>query len=92
MEQITNLFESIVPLAENWLRGVMREELERTLEADREKQRPPKMYSRQEVCDLLKISMPTLWSKTSAGEIQATHAGRRVLYAEDEIKRYLATH
>ena len=45
--------------------------------------------SRQEVCKLLKISLPTLndWSKL--GRLQAYKMGNRVLYKQDEVENSL---
>lgn len=89
MEKISSLVGEILPVFENWLRNTVRDEMERTLEAEREKARPERNLTRDEVCNLLHISKPTLWKKTKQGEINAITIGRRVLYAESEVKRYL---
>ena len=80
---------AMLPVFENWLRNTVRDEMEKTLEAEREKARPERNLTRDEVCNLLHISKPTLWKKTKQGEINAITIGRRVLYAESEVKRYL---
>ena len=89
MDEISVLFADIMPAVENWLRAAVREEVANALDADREKAKPEKMYSREEVCAMLHISKPTLWAKTKSGEIPATHAGRRVLYSQSAIKNYM---
>lgn len=89
MEAITALVAEVLPVFETWLRSTVRDEMQKTLEADREKARPVRMLSRDEVCAMANISMPTLWQKTKKGEIEATHIGRRVLYSELEVKRFL---
>ncbi len=89
MEEIKNVMGAMLPVFENWLRNTVRDEMERTLEAEREKARPERNLTRDEVCNLLHISKPTLWKKTKQGEINAITIGRRVLYAESEVKRYL---
>lgn len=87
MEKIARIVGEILPVFEQWLRATVRDEMQKTLEADREKAKPQRNYSREEVCQLLHISKPTLWAKTKSGEIEATHVGRRVLYSESEVKR-----
>ena len=89
METISSLVGEILPVFETWLRATVRDEMQRTLEADRQKAKPERNYSRDEVCALLHISKPTLWQKTKNGEIEATHIGRRVLYSETAVKRFL---
>lgn len=90
MNKLTLLFEDALPLIQDWLREVINEEVAKALEADHAKKRLPKQYSRQEVCKMLGISMPTLWAKTKCGELKATKIGRRVVYDEREIQRFLA--
>ena len=48
-----------------------------------------KYLSRTEVCELLKITLPTLndWSKL--GRVQSYKIGNRVLYKQDEIENAL---
>lgn len=90
MNKLTLVFEEVLPLIQEWLRTVINEEVTKALEADHQKKRLPKQYSRQEVCKMLGISMPTLWAKTKCGELKATKIGRRVVYDEREIQRFLA--
>lgn len=87
MEGITRMVGKFLPTIETWLRAIVKDEMQKTLEADRIKAKPQRNYSREEVCQLLHISKPTLWAKTKSGEIEATHVGRRVLYSESEVKR-----
>ncbi len=84
---MTNVLNEVLPVIETWLRNTVRDEMERTLAADHQRQKPEKMLNRQEVCKILGISLPTLWEKTKQGKINATHIGRRVLYSESEVKR-----
>lgn len=78
-----------MPFVESFLRGIVREEVEHSLQADREKAKPEKMYNRDEVCELAHISKVTLWQKEKAGKIRAQRIGRRVLFAESELKRFM---
>lgn len=87
MEQLNYCINAVLPMFENWLRQTVREEMESVLIADRNKKKPERMLSRDEVARMLNISLPTLWAKTKTGEIKATHIGRRVLYSESEVKR-----
>lgn len=89
MEGIAEVVGGILPIFENWLRSTVRDEVQKALEADRMKAKPERNYSRDEVCALLHISKPTLWKKTQSGEITATHIGRRVIYSESEVKRFM---
>ena len=86
---LKNVVGEILPVIEQWLRATVREEMQNSLEADRQKLKPERNYSRDEVCALLHISKPTLWKKTKGGEIESINVGRRVLYRESEVKRLL---
>lgn len=86
---LNNLLSDALPFIEEWLRQVVSDEVSRTLENERKKARPERYLSRSEVCNLLGISAPTLWKKTKDGEIKATTIGRRVTYAESEVKRFM---
>ncbi len=88
-DNIISLFDVIVPTIDRHLRDLVKEEVAKALEDDRKKQKPNKQFSRNEVCELLNISKPTLWQKTKSGEIRATKIGRRVLYDEAEVNRFL---
>ncbi len=88
-DNIISLFVGIVPTIEKWLRDTVNDEVTKALEADHKKQRPNKQFSREEVCQLLNISKPTLWQKTKSGEIRAIKIGRRVLYDEAEVNRFI---
>ena len=86
---LKNVVSEILPVIEQWLRATVREEMQNSLEADRQKLKPERNYSRDEVCALLHISKPTLWKKTKDGDIESIHVGRRVLYPESVVKRLL---
>ena len=79
----------VLPVFENWLRVTVRDEMLKTLAADRAQAKPENMLTREEVCELLHISKPTLWLKTKNGEIECVRVGRRVLYSESSIKKYM---
>lgn len=89
MEEVRNSFGNVLPALESWLRGVVRSEVNKALADDHLKAKPEKNLSRDEVCELLHISKPTLWKKTKEGEIRATTIGRRVFYKESEVKRFM---
>lgn len=92
MEKFNLLVKEFLPIVQDWIRTTISEEVEKALEADHQKQKPSKQFSRDEVCKMLNISKPTLWTKTKSGELKATHIGRRVLYDEAEINRFLGKH
>lgn len=89
MDNMTNVLNEVLPVIETWLRHTVRDEMERTLAADHQRQKPSRQYNRDEVCKLLHISKPTLWRMENKGEIKSIKVGRRVLYDESEIKRLL---
>ncbi len=86
---LNSLFSEALPFVETWLRGVVSDEVRKTLDEERQKAKPEKNLTRSEVCSLLNISLVTLWKLTKQGKIKAITIGRRVLYPENEIKRYL---
>lgn len=89
MDKMTNVLNEVLPAIETWLRNTVRDEMERTLAADHQKQKPTKQYSRDETAKMLGISKVTLWALEKKGEIKATRIGRRILFDETEIKRIL---
>ena len=89
MEKITTMVNEMLPIFEEWLRATVRDEMLKTLAADRAQAKPEKMLTRDEVCEILHISKPTLWTKTKKGKLDCVKAGRRVLYAESAIKKYM---
>lgn len=89
MEEIQKVIGTFLPIVENWLRQTVRDEMQKTLQADREKAKPERTYSRDEVCQMAHISKVTLWKKEKDGDINATRIGRRVVFTEAEVKRLL---
>jgi excisionase family DNA binding protein len=79
----STLIQNITPeqLSET-LRSVIREELS----LQNPKVTTPLYRSRQEVANLLKISLPTLNEYTRTGIIKGSRIGSRVLYSEEDIK------
>jgi excisionase family DNA binding protein len=79
----STLIQNLTPeeLSET-LRSVIREELSLL----NPKETAPRYLSRQEVANLLKISLPTLNEYTRTGIIKGSRVGSRVLYDEVNIK------
>ena len=50
---------------------------------------PSEILDRRQVCDLLKISLPTLKKRTDDGVIFCTRIGRRVLFERSQIDALL---
>jgi excisionase family DNA binding protein len=50
-------------------------------------QEPPKKryYTRKEVCDILHITLPTLWNMVKSGKLAQKKVGTRCLYDADSI-------
>lgn len=87
---ISEILFSALPILEPWLRGVVADEVQKALEENQAKKRPPKTYSRQEVAKMAHISLPTLWAKMKEGKISPLpNSGRRVIFSEAEVKRFL---
>lgn len=63
-------------------RSIIQEELSRL----NTQETSPRYLSRQEVADLLKISLPTLNEYTRTGIIRGSRVGSRVLYDEASVK------
>ena len=85
---INRLFDEALPSLESWFREVIRDEVKKAMNEERQKAKPERNLTRDEVCELLHITKPTLWKKTKQGEIKAINIGRRVLYPMSEVKRY----
>lgn len=64
------------------LRLIVREEIS----AIQTKELTPRFLTRQEVANLLKISLPTLNEYTRTGIIKGSRIGSRILYDEISIK------
>ena len=89
MDHVANVLNQVLPIIETWLRHTVRDEMERTLAADHQKQKPTKQYSRDETAKMLGVSLMTLWNMEQRGQIKATRIGRRVLFDESEIKKLI---
>jgi len=50
-----------------------------------------KYLTRKEVCDLLKVSAPTLYQWTKSGIVSSHKIGSKVLYKSNEIELALST-
>lgn len=90
MKEVSEILNAIMPGVEAWLRCVVSDEVSKALEMEANKKRPPKTYTRQEVAKMAHVSLPTLWKKMKEGEITPLpNSGRRVLFSEEEVKRFL---
>ena len=90
MKEIEALANTLLPQVEAWLRGVVKDEVTKALEADQAKKRPPKTYTRKEVATMAHISLPTLWAKMKEGKITPLpNNGRRVIFSEEEVKKFM---
>ena len=81
--------ENIILITRQELEVLIREQVFNALDADRAKSKPAKTYTREQVCEMAHITLPTLWAKTKRGDINSMKIGGRVLYSEDEVKRFL---
>lgn len=86
---INGLLDEALPKVEEWLRGIVSNEVAKVLQQQEQEKKPEKTYTRDEVCEIAHISRPTLWKKTKSGEIRATKIGRRVVYLETELRKLL---
>lgn len=90
MKEVSELFYRLMPSVEAWLRGVVSDEVAKALDAEQQKTRPPKTFTRKQVADMAHISLPTLWKKMKEGKITPLpNSGRRILFSEQEVKRFL---
>ena len=71
----------------NGVREIVADEIRKALTDA--KNAPQKMYSREEACRVLHITIPTLWKWEKQGVINGVRVNRRVLFSEDEIARVL---
>ena len=86
---LNSTLADILPLVENWLRTIIRDEVEKANEADRLNDKTERQFSTKEACDILHVCKTTLWKKVNEGEIKPIKVGRRVLYPESEINKLL---
>lgn len=84
------LVKRMLPIVEGWLREIIHDEVMRVMEEERTRKKPQHLYTRYEVCRMAHISLPTLWKRVRDGMIVPVKIGRRVLFTEDEVKRFLS--
>lgn len=58
---------------------------------ERMAKKEPRMYTRKEVAERLKISLPTLHSLMNQGILKPTYVGRKPLFNAFEIEEAIAT-
>ncbi len=51
----------------------------------------PKMYTRKEAAQILRISLPTLRAYEIDGRLVPGRAGKRVLYSKEAIENFIVT-
>lgn len=79
--------EELLQMVTNGVREIVADEIRKALTDA--KNAPKKMYSREEACRVLHITIPTLWKWEKQGVINGVRVNRRVLFSEDEIARVL---
>ena len=90
METIPQATESVAPLQSvgEIISDALRYEIAAQIAVALDR-RPSEILSRRQVCDLLKISLPTLLRRTVDGVIPCTRIGRRVLFERSQIDALL---
>ena len=66
---------------EKMIKGVVLDAISERFEVKQE----PRYRTRQEVCELLHITLPTLNKYTKRGILSGRHFGKRVLYSEEDV-------
>ncbi len=89
MNETFEILQQALPAIESWLRATVSEEVNKALQADREKRQYVKRYTREETAEMLGISLPTLWAWVKDGRINAVKVGKRQFFTEEEINRVL---
>lgn len=73
-----------------WLHGITIEQLAEALAKHQHKPQEYKSISndlltRKQVCDLLNITLTTLWKHTRSGKFKSFGVGKRVYYSREQI-------
>ena len=89
MNETFEILQQALPAIESWLRATVSEEVNKALQADREKRQYVTRYTREETAEMLGISLPTLWAWVKDGRINAVKVGKRQFFTEEEINRVL---
>ena len=69
--------ESFEPIFKGWIKEVLASEKPKTT--------PKVYYSRYEICQALKISLPTLGKYIKLGIIKGHRVGNRILFSQDDV-------
>lgn len=74
---------SLIVITRDELKSLLKEVVSEALA----NQEPPKKryYTRKEVCEILHITLPTLWSMVKSGKVSQKKVGTRCLYDADAI-------
>jgi excisionase family DNA binding protein len=74
-------------------RKVFRQELETYFknnpQADQQEEAPDKLLTVQEAADFLKLTVPTIYSKVSRGELPVMKRSKRLYFSRKELVDYL---
>jgi hypothetical protein len=77
----TLTLDKLEPIFKGWVRDVLADE--------KPVDQPFVLYSRYEVCKLLKISLPTLGRYMNLGIVAGKKVGNRILFSQDDINNAL---
>ena len=83
-ETFLSTLAQLEPVFKHWMHEVLNSE--KTHEAP-EPETPATFYTRNEVKDLLKISLPTLHRYTELGLLRGRKIGNRVLYKISDVEQ-----
>lgn len=85
--------DNLILVNSNDLRLVIQEEMEKVfkqhLSNERSSYDDDKWLTREEVCDILRITYTTLWRMERRGEICPRKIGRRSLYSKKEVDKLI---
>lgn len=84
---IETKMDVLLPLLTGIIDSVAEKVAERLTNSEETKAYEPRYYSRQEVADILHVTLPTLHAMTKRGDIIAKKCGSRVLYDAAEIDK-----
>lgn len=88
-QKIMSLFIPLYSAIKDDLQQMIRDELWQAMNRFDAVKKPERMYTRAEACAILHITTTTLWSLTKNGYIKSIKSGKRVLYSETDMNKYL---
>ena len=69
MTNTNDILGAFLPSIESWMRGIVADEVKKAIERENDRKKPVRTYTRQEVADMAKISLPTLLKRVADGYI-----------------------